>query len=639
MVIYVVIFFFWGFLVKILIILITLWAAILPSFSADKLEMKTDVSFGYTFLSSEDSPYFKNHYDFSNGAMLQDLKMVVRNPDAGSWFGTMSLESRAGDRLDTGRVVRFSLKKAGRYSFTLKQSWNRDFFADAAYNYGANNRNLTRNNVSAEFRWTGFKNFALIAEYGLVKTKGTGNQPYTEWNDIYALRLNRDISRERYTAGLDYHKGAFKLMLRQSWVTVDEKSRYQDGTVSGTGLSTFDTALTPSRSGTVESTILISSARLEYAGNSWWASVRYSHSDATIDNDVVDLKQYVFSDYGSRTDFLMTFAGSSDAPVDDAGLSVSVQAMDSLVVSYDLNWRELKTDTMLNSERTMMLYGTSDSPLVTASNSTDSGFYYHNRRLNHGLSFKYQPQRQWDVTLSLRQVDGNLRHSASEDGETDGIIDEDYTTNRVEFAGRYRLSAGSVKASVFHESIDNPVYRTAGDKRDGFSISGDWMISDSVSWNVVYQDATLKNDNPTLLLNRDTTLLDSSFQFTLTKGAALGVGYTLMKLDFSNNLLFNEDEVPVSSAEAYNTDQSGVYAFGSFTANRFTGRVSFFYLDDSGSSFPLSHWNGVASCQYKISRTLYGLLSVRYYDYNEDASNVRDYNVNQFVVGIRWLFQ
>ena len=634
-------YFFWGgSFVKVLILLITFWTAILPAVSADKLDVRTDVSFGYSFLSSEgDSPWFRNHYDFSDGAMLQDLKLTVRNDNGGSWFDSMSLESRAGDRLDTGRVIRFQLKKAGRYSFSLKQSWNRDYFSDSTYNYGANDRNFIRNNVSAEFRWLGFKNVALIAGYGLVETKGTGDVPYTEWSDIYALRLNRDTSRENFTAGLDYHKGAFKLMLRQSWVTVDEKSLYAAGTVTGTGLSTFSTVLTPDRSGAVKSTIPISGARMEYAGDKWWASVRYSHSDATIDNDVVDLKQYVFSDYGARTDFLMSFAGSSDAPVDDAGLNVSVQALDSLVISYDMAYRELQTDTTMNSERTMMLYGTSTTPLITQSLSTDTVFHYRNRRLNHGLSFKFAPKRAWDVTLSLRQIDGNLLNSASEDGDADGMIDEDYTTDRVELAGRYRLTAGSVKASVFHESIDNPTFRTAGDKRDGFSLSGDWVVSDSVSMNVMYQDSTLKNDDPTILLNQDTKLFDASIQFSLSKGVSTGIGYTLMKLDFANDLMFSESGASVSSIETYATNQNGVYAFGTFTKNRFSGRVSLFYLDDSGSSFPLSHWNGVASCQYKISKTLYGLLSVRYYDYNEDASNVRDYNVNQFVVGIRWLFQ
>ncbi|NOZ14230.1 MAG: hypothetical protein GXO69_11430 [Acidobacteria bacterium] len=625
---------------KVLILLIIFCTAALPVSAGSQMDTQTDVSFGYSFLSSEgDSPWFRNHYDSSDGFLLQNLKLNVRNPDTGSWFETMSLEARAGDRLGTGRVVRFSLKKTGRYSFTLKQSWNRDYFNDDVYNYGANNRNLTRNYVSAEFRWTGFRNFALIAGYGLVQTKGAMNQPFTEWNDIYALRLNRDTDRQRYTAGLDYHKGALKLIFRQSWVTVDEKSRYQDGTVTGEGFSTFGTVLTPLRSGRVKSTIPISSTKLEYSGRKWWASVRFSHSDATIDNDVVDLKQYVFSDYGSRTDFLMTFAGNSDAPTNEAGLNMSVQAFDSLVVSYDLSWRELKTDTTLNVDRTMLLYGTSDSPLVTTSDSVASGFYYRNRRLNHGLSFKYSPKQEWDITLSLRQLDGHLRHFTSENGESDEIIDEDYTTNHVELSSRYRLSAGNVKASVFHESIDNPVYRTAGDKRNGYSLSGDWMISDSVSWNMMVQNAKLKNNNPGIQLDRNSTLLDTSLQFSLAKGFALGIGYTMMKLDFSNNLLFNENEVPASSIEAYNTNQKGVYAFGTFSAERLSGRVSFFYLDDTGSSFPLSHWNGIASCQYKLTKTLYGLLSLRYYDYNENASNIHDYNVNQFVVGIRWLFQ
>ncbi|MCK5878170.1 MAG: hypothetical protein KAH24_00205, partial [Holophagae bacterium] len=271
---------------KFILILLLLGVAIKPAFTADKLDVRTDLSVGYSFLSSDDNPWLQNHCDFSEGLMLENLKLIVQNGNTGSWFDSLSLEARAGDRLDTGRVVRFQLKKAGRYSFTLKQSWNRDYFADTAYNYGANDRNLTRNNVSAEFRWTGFKNLALIAGYSLVETTGTGNQPFTEWNDIYALRLNRDTSRESYTAGLDYRKGAFRFMLRQSFVTVNEQSRYGDGPVSGTGLSTFATELTPNRSGKVESTIPVSSARLEYAGNSWWASVRYSHSDATIDNDV-----------------------------------------------------------------------------------------------------------------------------------------------------------------------------------------------------------------------------------------------------------------------------------------------------------------------------------------------------------------
>ena len=67
--------------------------------------------------------------------------------------------------------------------------------------------------------------------------------------------------------------------------------------------------------------------------------------------------------------------------------------------------------------------------------------------------------------------------------------------------------------------------------------------------------------------------------------------------------------------------------------------LSFYYMDDSGSSFPLSNMIGKAKIQFRLTNSVFAVLSGSYFYYSEDNAMLHDYNFNNLVIGFRWLMK
>lgn len=620
-----------------IVVLLAFFAA-LTVMAQDSLDVTVDAQTGYSFLSSEDGTFYQNHVDLTEGFLIENLKVTARS-NACCWFDQFDLTARTGDRLDTGRMIRFDIRKNGAYTFTLKQKLSYDYLQDSEFNFGASDRNIARSALNAQFRWTGFEHVVLVAGYSLSETNGWSNLPWSGWLDVFPLALNRDTSRETVTAGFDYRQGAFRASLRQSWVNL-ETNDMPTGIVRNTGFSPYAIDLTATRTGGTEVDAPVTSIKVDYGGNRWQVSGSWMRQDATLEQDRMDLKSYLFADMGSRTDFLTTWAGESDAPMDRASFQLSVMPWDFMTVSYDADWHSMETTTNQAMNRSMMMYGTGTDPLVTLSESGSTAYAYEHERMNHGLTVDIRPAKGWTVSLIARRDDGDIMQSKVATGETGMLIDEEYTIDHTELKVRWRFDKGSLAASLFHESIENPTFRTAGDSRDGFTFSGDYMLTDTLSGTLLVQQDERENDDPSIMLNNKTSLVDIGFQFTPNKSVSIGFGHTRMELDFATLMFFAEGHG--ESAEMIDGTefaQDGYYLNTRWTKGRFNCMITAFYMDDTGASFPLSNWNARASLQYRITDSLAALLSARWFDYAEDLNPMREYNLNQVMIGLRWMYR
>ena len=600
------------------------------------MDIQLDTRMGYSVISDDENSFYRNHMDLTEGFLLENLRLTAQAN--GKWFDRLELTARSGDRMDTGRKLRFDIRKTGQYAFTLKHTLNFDYFADNTYNFGANNRNVVRSTMNAEFRWMGIQHVTLVAGYTLGETTGAYHQPYSGWLDIYPIRLNRDTTRESFQLGVDFRKGGFKASLRQAWVTIEEASTPL-GSVTNAADETFASTLTATRAGINESDIPTTKLSSDYNGNRWWMNAQWSHQDATMDMDSTDLKSYLFTDYGSRTDFLSTWFGNGEAPTTRAAIELSVMPIRNLTLSYRMDMVDTETTTRFATSRSMMLYGTGDTPLVTLDESFTDDYYYENTRTDHGLDLSYRLNRNWTLEARFSKLDGDIVQTRLADDEPSGMIDETYETTRSEAGIRFRHERGTLAVKGFGESIEDPTFRTAGDKRNGFTVTGDYAISDRVSTTLFLQSSKLENNDPLIQLSDKSNIVDLGIYFTPIKQASIGLGITRMDLDYASLLLFTYARDDAALLEGTDTEQTGYYITGNYAKERFGARLSLFYLDDSGTSLPLSTWNARMSLSWKFTDSLSALLSLRYLDYAEDAQPLHDYNLNQVVFGLRWIYR
>lgn len=602
----------------------------------DQVEVSVDTSVGYSVLSSDDNSFYRNHADLSEGFLLENLRLTALSQE--KWFDRMELTARTGDRDGAGRKIRFDIRKTGRYSFTLQQSLNFDYFSDDTYNFGANARNAVREALNAEFRWMGFQHVSLVAGYGLNETNGFFSQPYSGWLDVYPIRLNRDTSRESFHIGADIRKGSFRISLRQAWVTMEEAS-VPIGSVSNAAGETFPSTLTTTRSGITEWDIPTTKLSASYSGNIWWINASWSKQDASLDLDTTDLKSYLFTDYGQRTDFLSTWFGTGDAPTTRASAQLSVMPLNNLTISYNLDMVDTETESSLATSRSMMLYGTGDTPLVTLDEAFNDSYHYDNSRTDHGLTVSYKPHSNWTIDLRFSQMDGDIIQEQWEDGSMITAIEDTYETNHTELGIKYRHDRGTLAIRAFDESIEDLTFRTAGDKKTGLSLTGDMELTDRLSATLFIQQAKLENKDPLVQLSDDTSVIDLGIHFRPVKNASLGIGVTRMELDYAALLFFTEDRESAAALMGTDAEQMGYYLTGNWQKDRLSASASLFYLDDSGTSLPLSTWNARLSASWRLTDSLSALLSLRYLDYAEDAQPLHDYNLNQVVFGLRWIYQ
>ena len=602
----------------------------------DALDVRTDVTVGYSVLSSEDSNFYRNHADLSDGFLLENLKLTAQATSR--WFDRIELTAKGGDREDTGRKIRFDIRKAGRYSFYLQETLNFDYFSDDTYNFGANERNAVRTVMNAEFRWLGFRNVTLLAGYGLSETAGYSSQPYSGWLDVYPIRLDRDTSRESFHVGIDFRHGQFKASLRQAWVSIEENS-IPIGSVGNAAGETFPSTMTTTRAGINQSDIPTTRLELDYSGNVWWVHTSWSKQDATMDLDATDLKSYLFTDYGSRTDLLSAWYGTGEAPTTRAAVQVSVMPIAKLTVSYHMDMIDTKTESLLATDRSMMLYGTSSTPLVTLEESFSDAYRYENKRLDHGLAFSYKPATNWTIDLQFNRIDGDILQEQLTDDATVSAIDDQYETTHTELGVRYKFHRGTVAVKLFTESIDDPTFRTAGDSKDGISLTGDMALTNRLSATLFVQQAKLENNDPLIQLSDESSVIDLGLHFRPVRHASVGFGITRMELDYATLLLFTDSHDATSMVDGTDTEQTGYYLTGNWSRDRLNSTISLFYMDDSGTSLPLSTWNARMSLSWRFTDTLSALVSLRYMDYSEDATPLHDYNLNQVVFGLRWIYR
>ncbi len=595
---------------------------------------------GYSFLFSRgDSPYYRSHTDLSEGFFGDEFNFKIIPKNEKGWFDIMQVQASLSNRLDSSKSISIILKKHKLYTLKINYDYFYDFFYDTKYNYGADNRNLERSNFDIDFKWKGIKHFVFDTGYKYIISKGDINVPSNDWGEIFSIPLNRHVTREEYSAGGKYYKGGFSIDFNQEWVDVTDDSRYMNGDVYGVGFgSQVIISTNRNRSGSVDSSIPISTLIINYSADRWSTGSSFSYKNGSIDEDTLNFKEFLFYDFNSKNSFLIKAIGGSNTPEYNAKYNIDFDLSDNVTLEYNVEWDKLETASNLMIDRNLTLYPTQGNPIVIGGSDYD-GYYYKNAYTTNSISAITYPIKNLIFTTSYTHTSGDITQRYLHNSELSSNIYESYSFDTLKFDAHYRtIFMTKLRGGYSYENIDNPLYRTAGDHKNEFYFSASQPIRGKFSIDVSYHDSRLKDSS--IKLDSSVKLFETSADYTLNKNFNAGFGFTHLDLDHFENFIYFNNGNKVSSLELYDTSQNGYFAYSTFKdkKNRLKGQIKVYYLDDNGKSLPLSRWNASGKFEIKLRKYLWAQVEGRYYDYNEDIFPIHNYSIKQVIFGLRWKY-
>ncbi|BBB32611.1 hypothetical protein TTHT_1073 [Thermotomaculum hydrothermale] len=590
--------------------------------ASDGIKVSTDFSLGYSFLNSDRGNFYRNHFDLSEGELIDYLKINVTNNKKNSFFDEFYFFASTGDRFDNGRLVKFTLKKSLKWRFKFYYKQDFDYFYLPDYNFGSNNRNLVRSRLNLSFNYKVNSNLNLFANYTKNKVHGYLNLPHQDWSDIYNLSYLKRTSYEAFELGLNYRINRLSIIASQS-VGVLDKPVLLNKDVNGLALNNMTTSLAINSAGENTSDLNTSKLLINYNLSKLSVGLSMYYTNGSIKNNLNSNKSFIFLDAGSRNDFFATVSGSADAPEYIANFNLTYMPSDKLTLGYVLDYNSLKTESNLAKSLEWVVYGVSDTPVFSTNTSSIEYYYYKHHRNANSFFIDYN-------------ITNNVSVNIKSEFYNDDYIyhDNNYQTasNHNEIGFDLKLSKLRVKASVFHEYINAPIFRNAGKNRNGYTLSANYLLNDRLSFSGSATQITKNNDDENIDLKDDSLYYNASINYSYSKGY-FSLGYTRMEIDFSSLLFINEN-INVDD-NYYELSENAFYLSGTYKFNRFFARLRLYYYDDSGDSFPLQNWECFADLTYTVNKWLSIWLKGTYLDYSEDKQSIYNYNINQIACGLR----
>ncbi len=598
-----------------------------------------DLITGYNFLfSTDNNPYYRSHTDLSEG-LFADGYFNIITEKGNKWFDQIEIQACIGRKVDLSNSILITVKKRKLYSLKINYNSFYDFFYDPLYNYGANNRNLERNSFNANFNWFGVKHFIFNFGYKHIVSKGNICQPSYNWGEIFAIPLDMHETREEFRTGAKFYSGGFLISFDQSWIDISDNSRYRKGILHGIGFGSQTILSTDrNRSGSVDASIPVSTIIIRYKGNRWSTSSTFSYKNGSLDEDLINLMDFLFYDFNSRNSFLIHTLGGADTPQYIANYNLEADVCDYMTVEYNLEWNKTETSSNLNTDQKLTLFPIQGNPIDIHSTEID-GYYYKNTYTRNSVSAIIYPAKNLTFTTSYYHTSGDITQRYIHDEEQQSNIYETYTLDKLEFITRYRtILKTELKGGYSYEKIDNPIYRTAGDHKNEFFLSASQPLNEKTSIALNYHDSRLKDSS--IHLDSSVKLFEGSIDYTLSSNLCTGFGFTHLDLNHLEDFIYFRGENQISSLEDYDTSQNGYFVYSTFkdSQNRFKGQIQLYYLDDNGESLPLSHWNVSGNIEAKLLHHLWVQIEGRYYDYKEDIFTLHNYSFDQFIFALHWKF-
>lgn len=606
---------------------------------AGDFEQEADVTFGYQFLSnSADNPYYRSQDDVREGAVVDSFHFLLSSKDGKNWFDRISVDGSLADRVDADKSIRILFSKAGKFEASMKYTFQNDFFWDPYYNWGFNNRDLTRSNFQADFKWKGVRGLTLSTGYGVRRSKGPFGQVGSYWGDFFSMPINQDYEYEDYRLGASYSLEGFSASVNQSWVRVYNRYRYDWETVQGAGMGTQAVSLTyAEHGGTSKGKIPVTQIAAGYRQEKFSIGFDYSRRNGVLDNQIVDSRNFLFEDFGSQTDMIVKTMGGSDIPESDLSFRAGVTPCEFVDFEYEYTKHKVKSDAGQVVTEAMAVTDKYGHSWEYSQDRRDT-YNYRNDSDSHTFTAAVTPVRHLTVKVAFDRTRTKLDGLLVQDNDVVNDFSRDYVTKSFEISGRYRTpfkNKTDLSVTYDYETYDKFVFPTTGRKKNDFRFSVSQQVGERLTCNLLFRDSKLRDAETDF--SNNVKMLDVSAQYLAVKDVVVGCGFTRLNLNSKIWQMFYIAKQPVASQERDSMLSNSYYISAGIGGDRrVTGDAAIYYVEDE--DLKIHRLSPQVNVQVRLAKHLFAGVTARFLDYQENYLPVHDYKVNQVLVSLRWKY-
>jgi len=593
--------------------------------------VSSEIGLNYGWLNvSGNSDSFASQTNLSEGVSLEQFQLnlvdeasAIRELKVRAW-GFGDAEPNEGFRLD--------LKTASAFHIQLNYDGGETFFAVENPDVAYRRENWNINRWMADLFWAGWKHWGIGLRYHRTDRSGSIHQADFGLNELYPVRLRLDETMDDFGLRLESHDLPIYLLFEQSFAQYTRKTRpFVDGDRSINNPE--DPDLLSGIESSIEDSVDIPTSRVMVS----WSTPKFEglvsvlYSDADLDSTGGMTRSYAING-GSigEMSFIDDLVASTQRDMLSGAVRLGFVLSPVLTIRLAGNYRDSSADTALLGRRLLRALNPAGEALDLEASVDDSGFYdFTDSSSRLTLEYRHEGLSLWaggftgsrDVSWQRSNESENVDVSRDSDGFLLGV---GFGTGPIDVSVEYE--SGSFEHYIFRtdpEEVDRLSFRLRSKLGAGFSLGAHGRFENS--------------HNPSTIagLDRNSDAWGLNLAWNSTDH---GLG-----LSFDHNSLTNDTTVILPDQEAvssrYDLDLSTLSLVGHSKVGITHIRASISRVEDNGSSFPLSAWNASGRLGWDVSDAIRLGLFARYWDYDEDASNIDDFSATRYGVFLHWSSQ
>jgi len=604
-------------------------AALLPAFArAQSLTGAVGAAYAWQSGSGNESS-FRTQTDLKQGFILEDLDLRLPGEDGGDRFALQAWGFGRSEPAE-GAALAGDLGKA--FSLDLRYDRRRSFFEieDPQYATRSDRWHITR--WRGALAWDGWSFARLTLNLRHTDRGGTVNRPSYGLNELYPVRVDLDESMDEGSILFETKTLPVHIRFEQAYARYTRKNRpAPDGSEAIGG----DPDLLTDLGTSYEDTQDVPTTRLDlsWAGRGVEVAGNLLYSSADLDATGAGWQEYaIVGGEAGTIRFVDDIVGSATMDTLAGGLAVGVRLGGRWRLQLRGDYRDASSDSTLMGMRLLKVANPAGGGLELSAPIDDSGRYDFTN-LGGEATVEYRAERfsVWGGGLvgsrdvSWRRFDGDPGEEVTRD--TSGYLVGGSWRMASRFRGSVEYRHGSFEKYVFRtdpETVDAVRLRLSADLGSGFSLVANGSFESA--------------DNPASesSLDRSSGAGGVGMAWASADGkASAGVSASLVDLTTTTSLVLPSGDPGVSR---YDLNLTTLGAYGAMDWGVILLRGSVTWMEDTGDTWPVTAWNGALRLGFRVMEKVELAAFVRYWSYDEDLSELDDFDVTRYGLAVRWSF-
>ncbi|NOZ93277.1 MAG: hypothetical protein GXP47_00885 [Acidobacteria bacterium] len=588
------------------------------------------VGVGYAWQSSSgNESSFRTQTDLRSGFILEDLDLKLPAEEGGDRFHLQAWGFGRSEPAE-GATLAADLGKA--FSLDLRYDRRRSFFEieDPQYATESDRWHITR--WRGSLGWDGWSFARLSLNLRHTERGGTMNRVAWGLNELYPIRVNLDESMDEAAILFETKTLPVHIRFEQAFTRYTRKNRPAPNGSEAIG---GDPDLLTDIGTTYEDTQDVPTSRLDvsWAGRGVEVAGNLLYSSADLDSTGAGWQEYAIAGGGAGTIRIVDdIVGSATTDTLAGGVAVGVRLAGPWRLQLRGNYRDASSDSTLMGERLLKVTNPDGGGLDLSAPLDDSGRFDFTD-LGGEVTVEYRAARfsVWGGGLfgsrdvSWRRFDGDPGEDVARD--TSGYVVGGSWRAASRFRGSLEYRHGSFEKYVFRtdpETVDAVTLRLTTDLGSGFSLVANGSFESA--------------DNPASesSLDRSSGAGGLGVAWASADGkASAGVSASLVDLTTTTSLVLPSGDPGVSR---YDLNLRTLGAYGAMEWGLVLLRGSLTWMQDTGDTWPVTAWNGALRLGFRVMAKLELAAFLRYWSYDEDLSELNDFDVTRYGLAVRWSF-